>query len=128
MSEVKPACECDTPKSSQIQIKESSSDVVSKQSVAYTQYDDSSTLVGGVYKKFFEITFLNKKHIIHSHNEEDAIIIFLKNKIFKRDNLLKIKQIETVSNNKSKKNITFKNKNYQIYIVRGFRKSIFFKI
>lgn len=112
----------------QIMVKSSKADQVSAQADAYRQKDAANTLVGGNYKKFFEIIFLNKKHIIHSHREEDAINIFLKNTIFKRDNILKIKQIESVSNNKNKKNIIFKDKNYQLYIVRGFKKGVFVKI
>lgn len=112
----------------QVAIKSSASGQVSDQTKAYTKLDAPNTLAGGNYKKFFEIIFLNKKHIIHSHHEEDAINIFLKNNIFKRDNILKIKQIESVSNNKNKKNIIFKNKNYQLYIVRGFKKGVFVKI
>jgi len=129
-NQIVPANQCSQPTSTQIQIKETSADTSRQQIDQYSKDDAKSTLPqsGGNYKKFFEIIFLAKKHIIHSHREEDAIHIFLKNKIFKRDNLLKIKEIEKVNNNKSKKNIIFKDKEYKFYIVRGFKKGIFVKI
>ena len=78
------------------------------------------------YKEYYEILFKNKSYTIYSHSEKDAIHIFLKNKIYKRDYILQIKKIESMRN--TKKNIIVKNKNYSLYIVRGFKKNVFDKI
>ena len=78
------------------------------------------------YKEYYEILFKNKSYTIYSHSEKDAIHIFLKNKIYKRDYILQIKKIESMRD--AKKNIIVKNKNYSLYIVRGFKKNVFDKI
>jgi hypothetical protein len=78
------------------------------------------------YKEYYEILFKNKSYTIYSHSEKDAIHIFLKNKIYKRDYILQIKKIESMRD--VKKNIIVKDKNYSLYIIRGFKKNVFDKI
>ena len=78
------------------------------------------------YKEYYEILFKNNTYTIYSHNEKDAIHIFLKNKMYKRDYILQIKKIESMRD--VKKNIIVKDKNYSLYIVRGFKKNVFDKI
>jgi len=125
--EIKDVNNCETPTIIQIHSSPSSTTKPNEQATAYAA-GDTNPLRGGNnnYKQYYEIRFINKVYIIHSHNEKDDINIFLKNNIYKRDQILEIKKIETVKN--SKKNIILKDKNYTLYIVRGFKKNIFEKI
>jgi hypothetical protein len=74
---------------------------------ASAQYDsndiDVQPMYGGNLKKF-NIKFLNKLYSVNSNNEINAIKEITYNKIFKKDNLLEIKDQNT--------------NNYNLYVVR----------
>lgn len=74
---------------------------------ASAQYDSSDIEVKPMYGgnlKNFSIKFLNKLYLVNSNNEINAIKEITNNKIFKKDNLLEIKN-ESMNN-------------YKLYIVR----------
>jgi hypothetical protein len=128
--DIKPANDCQNNQTVQIKPSPSSATQPDTQAQAYSKGDTNPLInaKGGnnSYKQYYEIIFINKSYIIHSHHETDAIHIFLKNKIYKRDHILQIKKVETMKN--SKKNIILKDKNYSLYIVRGFKENVFEKI
>lgn len=97
-----------------------------KKSPAIARISREKESIDYKYKEYYEILFKNKSYTIYSNGEKDAIHIFLKNKIYKRDYILQIKKIESMRD--AKKNIIVKNKNYSLYIVRGFKKNVFDKI
>ena len=128
--DIKPANNCQNNTITQIQPSPSSATQPDAQAQSYSKGDTNPLIPakGGSnnYKQYYEIIFINKSYTIHSHNEKDAIHIFLKNKIYKRDHILQIKKVESMRN--SKKNIILKDKNYTLYIVRGFKENVFEKI
>ncbi len=69
-------------------------------------------LYGGSRNVDFNINFRNKNYKVNDNNEITAIKKILNNKVYKRDHLLEI---------------SYKNKS-SIYVVRGFKKNILFKI
>ena len=69
-------------------------------------------LYGGSKNVDFNINFRNKNYKVNDNNEVNAIKKILNNKVYKRDHLLEI---------------SYKNKS-SIYVVRGFKKNILFKI
>lgn len=128
--DVLPANHCKSNQTIAIEATHSSANQPSAQAASYSAKDTNPLIPakGGNsnYKQYYEIIFINKSYTIHSHNEKDAIHIFLKNKIYKRDHILQIKKVETMRN--SNKNIILKDKNYSSYIVRGFKENVFEKI
>jgi len=97
-----------------------------KKSSAIDRISREKEQINYKYKEYYEILFKNNTYTIYSHSEKDAIHIFLKNKIYKRDYILQIKKIESMRD--VKKNIIVKDKKYSLYIVRGFKKNVFDKI
>ena len=73
---------------------------------ASAQYDSNDIEVKPMYggNLKFSIKFLNKLYLVNSNNEVNAIKEITYNKIFKKDNLLKIKN-ESMNN-------------YNLYVVR----------
>lgn len=129
-ADVLPANHCKSNQTIAIEATPSSANQPSAQATSYSAKDTNPLIPakgGNInYKQYYEIIFINKSYTIHSHNEKDAIHIFLKNKIYKRDHILQIKKVETMRN--SNKNIILKDKNYSLYIVRGFKENVFEKI
>lgn len=90
---------------------------LNNQQIENAKYDNTQNIsvqpmYGGNYKKF-EIKIINKKYIIQSNNYENAIHHFLKNnnKMYKKDILIEIYEINNKINNKINKN--------NLYLIKG---------